>query len=242
MNFKKDQLLGWSEDATVDFYANNRNSYDALYKSEKHFLTKDFVSSVESVLDMGCACGGFYNIFKYLNPKIKYTGVDVSPSLLEVAKSKISDEDAEFHLYEGTGKIPVSGKFDLVYCSGILHLIDNWKELFSELTNFSKKFALADFRTTPDKTCSGAYIFDYDHDGVSSNSTNYHAININELLEFFKSLETISKIEVCAYPGKCNDATFNLNCELWMAFFKFTLGKRKNGNIEIVNLPAELHS
>ena len=60
--FNKEQLEGWSANDTVDFFVNHRNTYEDLYKSEKYFLTKELILSMDSILDVGCAAGGFCNI------------------------------------------------------------------------------------------------------------------------------------------------------------------------------------
>ena len=62
------KVTQWGKKNVVEFYANNRNKVSDLYLSEKkplYFIDK---KKIKSILDYGCAVGGFYKIFqKYFN-------------------------------------------------------------------------------------------------------------------------------------------------------------------------------
>ncbi len=78
--------LSWSEHPDLAaFYTQHRNQPEDLYPSERRFLPW-LASQATSVLDTGCAAGGFSNIWRYYRPDIVYTGVDVSASLIEAAR------------------------------------------------------------------------------------------------------------------------------------------------------------
>lgn len=83
---------GWAENADmVDFYSQHRNNYKELYPSEKRFLPW-LAQQSTSVLDVGCAAGGFSNIWHHYNPRIHYNGVDLSTTMTEYAR-KVHPQD-----------------------------------------------------------------------------------------------------------------------------------------------------
>ena len=67
------------------FHLRERND---LYLGEKFFLTKLLFERC-SVLDIGCAQGGFYKILRSYLKSFSYTGVDSSERMILAAK-KIS--------------------------------------------------------------------------------------------------------------------------------------------------------
>jgi ubiquinone/menaquinone biosynthesis C-methylase UbiE len=75
------------------------------------------------VLDVGCATGALIGYLKDCNPKWKYTGIDISSKLLDVAREKMPD----CKWVEGSG-LDISSKFnkkfDLVVCFGVLGIFD----------------------------------------------------------------------------------------------------------------------
>lgn len=79
------ELPPWSEhEELIAFYSHHRSRLEDLYPSERRFLPW-LASRAESVLDTGCAAGGFSNIWRHYRPDIVYTGVDFSQSLVEAA-------------------------------------------------------------------------------------------------------------------------------------------------------------
>ena len=78
------------EKNVVDFYAGNRNKLSDLYLSEKKPLSFIKKKKVKSILDYGCAVGGFYKIFQqYFNKAIYYHGLDTEKNVIIAAKKKI---------------------------------------------------------------------------------------------------------------------------------------------------------
>lgn len=71
----------------------------------------------ESVLDIGCGTG---ELFKFLNPKIFYVGIDLSPTAIEIAKKRYDDCPnacfycADFREWQGPRK-----EYDCIAWAGI---------------------------------------------------------------------------------------------------------------------------
>ena len=61
-------MTQWGKKNVIEFYSNNRNRLSHLYDSEKIPLNFIKKKKISSILDYGCAVGGFYEIFrKFLN-------------------------------------------------------------------------------------------------------------------------------------------------------------------------------
>lgn len=76
-----------------------------------------------SALDVGCGFGDLYGFFKAEGTlhrnKISYTGYDISPKILEVARKKYPDAKFELKDILEDRYVP---KFDYVFCSGALNI------------------------------------------------------------------------------------------------------------------------
>lgn len=78
----------WAEHPQLlAFYSGHRDHPDDLYPSERYFLPW-LARRARSVLDTGCAAGGFSVIWHHYQPSITYTGLDLSSSLIEAAKKR----------------------------------------------------------------------------------------------------------------------------------------------------------
>ncbi len=67
----------WGHQSILDFFKNHRKTTEQVYASEWVFLEKKLKEGV-SILDIGCAQGGFANIFAEQLKDFKYTGIDIN--------------------------------------------------------------------------------------------------------------------------------------------------------------------
>jgi SAM-dependent methyltransferase len=242
--FNRDQLQGWFDEDTVEYYKHHRSTYSELYPSEKYYITADLIKGISSVLDIGCAVGGFYRIFRSLNEQIRYVGVDVSEKSIAIAQEKYADyEQASFYLYSGEALESIQAldgnRYDLVYCSGLMHAIDNWRDLFAEIVSKAKRYIIVDFRLSLKRdSYTGEFHFDFDDDGHSRHSTNYHVINLNRVIRFLKEFDEIASVGLYGYRGQANQMARNID-EVYMVFFKIEMGNRAEGRLMINEIPDE---
>ncbi len=220
------ELNNWKSESVKKFYSENRSDLSQLYRSEKYYLEKIELKNA-SILDIGCACGGFYNIFKQLADNVDYTGIDVSEEL--VAEARKSYPAASFFVTEGE-KLGFDGNaFDLVYSSGVFHLIeDSWKALYKEAYRVSKNKILIDFRLTDKKECRGKIFMDFYGSG-EKNYAVYTAVNVLELFDFLNSLEPRpARISAYGYMNKPSHMSEIGLDEVCMAFFLVEKGRANN--------------
>jgi len=236
------QLKGWNEKETIEYYSTSRIKYTDLYESEKYFLTNNFLFAINNVLDVGCAVGGMYNIFKELNEDITYTGLDVSEQSIKIAKGLYDCKYTEFHNYDGISSFPLNNKkYNLVFSSGVMHLIDNYKDIFSQMLDSADKYLLVDFRLTTDKSYTGKFNFAFLDKRKISNYTNYHVLNFTELIEYFQEFKKISNIEIYGYKGGASDMSEGID-DVYMIFFKITLSNTSYDKPNLVFYNKELET
>ncbi len=140
----------WSGPEVVRFYEQERSEAGQLYASEKKLLPKA-LRSCRTVLDVGCAAGGFMDILSGLKTGLEYTGIDISPEMIETAARR--HPKGHFRVSDG-GSLPFAdGSFDLVLSTGVLHHNPNYQEILKEMYRVARKGCLWDLpRLAPPET------------------------------------------------------------------------------------------
>jgi ubiquinone/menaquinone biosynthesis C-methylase UbiE len=116
----------------IDFFDKNAYQWDKREKRKTHVIIKKIINSLKlkkfiNVLDVGCGTGILY---PYLKNKFKnYTGVDISPKMIEVALKK--HPKANF-INKDFYKLKTRKKFDLI-------IVFNSFPHFTERKKFFKK-------------------------------------------------------------------------------------------------------
>lgn len=175
----------WTHSGLPDYYENHRRSTGDLYESEWFFL-RDLLREEISILDVGCAVGGFVPIIGEHVRNFRYTGVDISAEM--VARARHRHPEHRFHVVEPGNFEPIRGQqFDLVLCLGVLHLTNTWRELLGEAWRVTRHTLLVDFRETDGPTVendSQSYLkmnFRGDEQELADERLPYNVINMSEL-------------------------------------------------------------
>jgi len=132
----------------VAYYEHHRDSAADLYPSELRFLPW-LAGQVRSVLDVGCAAGGFRTIWREFAAGAEYRGVDLSPALVEAARRL--HPDTEFicgDVVEGLDLPDRSA--DLVQALGWLHWVPEQQRALTELWRVTERFLFFDIRIVAD--------------------------------------------------------------------------------------------
>ncbi len=103
-----------------------KNSYDAIAVSWDQTRSQPFIDSADfleylkpgyKVLDVGCGNGRI--VKSLINVNIKYTGIDNSPELINLAKKNFPNYD---FFVGDILKLPLAeNSFDVVFCLSVLH-------------------------------------------------------------------------------------------------------------------------
>ena len=125
MDNKSANASAWGMPGVLDFFAERRGTSAEVYPSEWFFL-KDRLKEGMSVLDIGCAQGGFAAVIAEHVKDFRYVGADVNPEMIARAKTRFPSHTF-VHVREGDFSALGEAKFDLVIVLGILHLHETWR-------------------------------------------------------------------------------------------------------------------
>lgn len=139
----------WGLKPSIEYFKSKRKNINHLYEGERKIFSKVIFEKC-SILDIGCAEGGFIKIIKSFVKNFDYTGVDVNRKMINLAKKK----NPKHKFYEKNDfyqKFRYK-KFDIVLILGLLHLNKEWKKILLKDSKFSKKYLIFDLRETNKKS------------------------------------------------------------------------------------------
>lgn len=186
-------MTQWGKKNVINFYANNRDKLSDLYDSEKKPLSFIQKKKIKSILDYGCAVGGFYKIFRtYFNNKIKYHGLDIERNAINEARKKFNnDRRVKFsHIKKGKLK-EKKDKYSLSFSTGVLNHNSDYKSIIAELIRVSSKYTFIDSpRVHTGKSFVGKLNLSnrFPSELKKNNIVNNYTINIQDYFLFLKKL------------------------------------------------------
>lgn len=187
-----------------EYYTGYRDKFEDLFPSEKHFL-KDLIVNNKSVLDVGCASGGMFQIVRSINNAIRYSGVDIAKDLITIAKQKYPITD--FRVGDGIGLPFETNSYDAVISFGTTVHDQIYENLIRESYRISSKALLFDMRIFPELSSINDVTKGYVNDGAGLNYP-YILANAKEFVQFLKDLNpSPAKISIYGYWGNANEFT-----------------------------------
>jgi len=209
-----DEQRAWLSPESLDYYRRNRQSPEDLYPSERFFLP-DVLRQVDSMLDVGCAAGGFSEIVRVLNPGVRYVGVDISPAFVETARAE--HPHSQFLLGDGLNFSTPDGSFDLVHSSGVLHLNLRYREMIAAMWRQTRRFLLFDLRLTRGTPEVGRMESPFDE--ATPVSLPYVVLTIPEVEQMFRALDPRpARVAVRGYRHRASAHAKLAEQDLLMAF------------------------
>ncbi len=184
----------WNHTNVVDYFNKNRTSESGVYPSEWFFLKKLFKENM-SVLDIGCAQGGFSGIIGERLNDFSYTGLDISKKMIDKAKLK-HPEHTFFHINEDDYSVLGSEKcnaFDLTIVLGILHLHESWRDTIKNAWKHTSSTLILDLRETFEETIENKEK-SYFKMNINGDNTNYSEFLPYNVINVRDALYTISSI------------------------------------------------
>lgn len=172
----------------VDYYVSQRCRVEDLYPSEQKFLPW-LARQVKSVLDAGCAAGGFINVWRHFNPEISYTGVDISPSVVEAARE--SHRQGKFLVGNVTAGLTLPDRcFDAVSALGWLHWEPNYPQAITEMWRLARRYLFFDVRLveSPDQASIAQQRLALTKEWNGETTTPYVTVLYREFMELLLGL------------------------------------------------------
>lgn len=176
----------WGLPRVLDFFDSRRASTEEVYPSEWFFL-KDHINEGVSVLDIGCAQGGFARVLGEHLARFSYTGVDINADMIARARDRHPGHTFH-HVPEGDYAVLGNTRFDLVLVLGILHLHESWRDTVAAAWQYTGGCLILDLRETDgpsieDKSVSYMKMdFHGGGDEHSAMTLPYNIINAGEAL------------------------------------------------------------
>lgn len=136
----------WGLPRVLDFFEARRATTDEVYPSEWFFL-RDRLRDGMTVLDVGCAQGGFARVLGEHLGAFSYTGVDINADMVARARAKHPGH-AFHHVAEGDLAVLGERRFDLVIVLGILHLHEAWRDTLAAAWRHTGGCLVFDLRET----------------------------------------------------------------------------------------------
>lgn len=224
------EQTGWGASDSLEYYRSHRTKPEDLYKSERFFLP-ELLPRIDSVLDVGCAAGGFSRIMKSFNDELAYTGVDITPELIDAARH--DHPGSRFEISDGVNIPFAPESFDLVHCSGVLHINSQYKEMVRSMWAQTRRFLLCDFRLTREASQTGTIEIRF-KESVAASSVPYFVLNVDDLIEFLKTLSPSPiLIRAKGYSHAVSETASVPLERVIMAFFMLEKGANEQIKLEI---------
>ena len=226
-------MTQWGKKNVVNFYSSNRNKIEDLYLSERKPLSYIKKKKIKSVLDYGCAVGGFYKIFRtYFKNNIYYHGVDIEKNVITEAKKKFKRFNrVKFSNVKNVKLKEKSNKYSLSFCTGVLNHNNNYKSIISELIRVSSKYIFIDSpRVHVGKSFVGKLNLSnrFPSEIKSNNIVSNYTVNLKNYLLFLKGIFKKNKIkEAIFFHGDLPYKKKYLKINKKISFLTFLCEKRK---------------
>jgi 2-polyprenyl-3-methyl-5-hydroxy-6-metoxy-1,4-benzoquinol methylase len=191
-----DNSAAWNQPNVVSFFDNNRLNIEDVYPSEWFFL-KDHLKENMTVLDIGCAQGGFAGIIEEKLNDFTYTGVDISKNM--ISKAKLKHPNHTFHhIGENDYSALPSKRFDMTLVLGILHLHESWRNTIKIAWEFTSSTLIIDLRETSEQTIEDKTKSYFTMD-INGNNSDYSEVLPYNVINSGEALASVVAI--------CSDAT-----------------------------------
>lgn len=220
----------WGFKNVTSFYSKNRNKTSDLYRSEKVLLKKIKIK-IRSILDFGCAAGGFNSIFNKIFKDISYTGIDFDKEMIKLSKKNYSKKTKFILSNNIPNKIK---KHDLVFSTGVMNHVKNYQNVITKMINKSKYYTFVDCPRLHNKRKIVAKMdLSKRFDGVKKkNIVNYYVENLNNFLRFIKILNYKNNLNIYFYIENLPYSKKYINLKNKIYFL--TILFEKNGKNKVV--------
>ncbi|NJL53850.1 class I SAM-dependent methyltransferase [bacterium] len=211
--------FAWTEHPElVEFYTQHRHQPEDLYPSERRFLPW-LAQQATSVLDTGCAAGGFSNIWRHYNPHIQYTGVDISRSLIKAAQ-QIHPDLTFFQGDLTRDESLLLAKTDVVQALGWLNWEPEYERALQTLWQLTTRYLFFDMRlvTSPSQAIVAQQRLTYNRSWDGKTTTPYVTVDWLGLAKLLLYLQP-AQILGYGYWGRPADTVVGIDASVCFAAF-----------------------
>ncbi len=181
-----------------------------LYPSEAWSVYR-IIPQCKTMLDIGCGNGNISSILHAINNDIKYTGIDVSENIIEVAKETNESDLVEFFVSDAQKFLSgLDSKFDCVMCFAATYAFPEFYKVMESMLNASKRFVIFDMRVhEKDMHVADVEIACTKHDNLKS---PYVILSFREFLKVVSGWkEKVARVEISGYDFPVNRETHFLS-------------------------------
>jgi len=217
----------------VEFFSHGRCRPEDLYPSERRFLPW-LAARTGSVLDAGCAAGGFADIWRHFEPTVRYVGTDVSPPLVEAAR-RLRPEH-RFDVADTVDGLPFSDRsFDTVQALGWLHWETRYEQALVELWRVAADRLFFDVRLRPSGsgTMVGEQRLAYAGEWDGETRTPYVALDMDEFLGLVAGLR-VGRVLGYGYEGPLDGSVVGVPDPVCFATFVLERSGPADGEVPLV--------
>lgn len=217
-------MSGWNTTNVLRFYTSHRQDPEALYPSERAVLLP-IIAECESVLDVGCAAGGFSHIFDALKPGIRYVGIDAEEAMIAQARRRYPGRSFQQGM---AGRLPFPDRsFDLVFCTGVLIHNPDFEPILRECYRVAAKHCVVDlprFSASGIPTQAEMRLSERfpDDESAEPNAVPYVLADPHRVLTALQSLQPSPQtFSLTGYPGQPGRGTYapGTQTSLGMVYF-----------------------
>lgn len=225
------------------YFSENRVTWDQFYPSEKKLFDSLNLQAEQTVLDVGCGCGGLGIALNERYAISSYTGIDINNEAIKTGKEMSpSFNFIAGDILDATGNILSGRRFDLV-CS--LSCVD-WNVQFTDMLaaawshvkpggKFVATFRLSIGEGSSDLKDTYQYI---NYEGKKEGEiAAYVVLNFNSLMRDLLKLRP-STIKGTGYWGKPGPSAVTPYDKL--CFVAFSITKRNEGETGDTNIDLDL--
>ena len=191
--------INYSSDELTNRYSNYRFQWDEFYLSERKILSQIGFKKTDSVLDLGCACGGLGHVLKQKYDVSNYTGIDISKKSIDRGKLNLVHGDVldkKFDHY--------TDKFNKVISFSCIDWNVQVNEMFDRAWSFVKSngHLIVSVRLTDKNTINDAYQI------IGTDKPIFTVWNFND---FNNRILSMNASTVCSYGywSKIKENTYN---------------------------------
>jgi cyclopropane fatty-acyl-phospholipid synthase-like methyltransferase len=182
------RLLAYYKESLAEFGDHDARSvhWSSTENQNIRFMILSQIANLNgmSVLDVGCGLGDLYTFLKKQNMHVEYTGIDIVPDFINLARIQFPTRH-----FECKDIFTVSEKYDYVVASGAMSfkVTDNKKYYFSMI---EKMYRIA----------TKGLAFNMLNHGTHIDDQTYASYDPNEIADFCKTLSDNVQIVVDYLP------------------------------------------